>query len=80
MHTRNLVSRPCALALLAVATLAPHASAQTVALAPVVVSAERLPLPRAESSARLDLLERADLAPYAVRDAYDALAFLRANQ
>ncbi len=51
-------------------------SAQTIPLAPVVVSAERLPLPRAESSARLDLLERADLAPYAVRDAYDALALL----
>lgn len=51
-------------------------SAQTVPLAPVVVSAERLPLPATESSARLDLLERADLAPYAIRDAYDALALL----
>jgi outer membrane cobalamin receptor len=62
--------------LLASVTLAASLAAQTVPLAPVIVSAERIPIPRAESSSRLDLLDRADLAPYTIRDAYDALTLL----
>lgn len=65
------------LALLAVgAAFAVSLNAQTMApvtLDRLVVQADRLPIPPNQSSARIDILDRADLAPFAVHDGYDAL-------